>query len=149
MLRPVQGKGTIIAIDYGLKRVGLACGDLSVRIAHPLTTITENNKNKKIKIIKDLMPKWQPILWVVGIPFHVDGSHNDLTKPCLNFAKLLNQKTQLPVHLVDERYSSCLAHELLNDNLVFGLKKKHILDQIAAQEILSSFFNEGSYQCIN
>ncbi|MBN3860514.1 Holliday junction resolvase RuvX [Neisseriaceae bacterium PsAf] len=146
MLKPEQKQGTVIAIDYGLKRMGLACGDLSLQIAHPLMTITESNREKKIQILKDLIPTWNPVLWVMGIPFHPDGTDNDFTKPCLNFAQSLTRKTQLPVYLVDERYSSCYAEDLLNDNLISGHKKKQFLDQVAAQAILSSFFNDGSYQ---
>ncbi|MCV2503932.1 MAG: Holliday junction resolvase RuvX, partial [Neisseriaceae bacterium] len=92
------------------------------------------------------IPTWNPVLWVMGIPFHPAGTDNDFTIPCLNCAQSVSRKTQLPVYLVDERYSSCYAEDLLNDNLISGHKKKQFLDQVAAQAILSSFFNDGSYQ---
>lgn len=139
----LPAKGTILAIDYGLQRVGIACGDIELKITHPLFTINQADKTKKIAQIQNYITEWQPILLVMGLPLNSEGQELEMTRVCLNFAEVLLKKFSLPIYLVDERYSSSYAECLLSENKIKGIKQKPYLDQVAAQAILLSFFIDG------
>ncbi|MFH4356345.1 MAG: Holliday junction resolvase RuvX [Neisseriaceae bacterium] len=146
---PDRETGTVIAIDYGIKRIGLACGDVAVGITHPLVTIRESNKKAKLRALAKISQEWQPIFWVMGVPFYSDGSKNELTSVCLKFASDLSKQLGLSVHLVNEAYTSCYASSLLQESSLSLPKHQAVLDQVSAQAILQAFFSSGSYDCIH
>ena len=63
----LPARGSVLAFDFGAKRIGVANGDLSLRIAHPLTTIEGANNEAKLDAIGALVSEWRPVLFVVGI----------------------------------------------------------------------------------
>ena len=80
----------------------------------------------------------------MGLPVHVDGSEHETTALCRRFGHRLHGRFGLPVYWVDERLSSVLAASLLAEAQVFGRKQKAVLDQVAAQAILHTFFETGA-----
>jgi putative Holliday junction resolvase len=133
--------GTVLAFDFGLKRTGVASGELDIGVAHPLTVIRTESSDERLKHISRLIKEWQPTLLVVGLPLHPDGAEHELTRAARNFAAKLENRFKLPVFLADERYTSQLAEEELHDAGVHGKKNRDHLDAIAAQLILQGFFN--------
>ena len=109
--------GGCLAFDFGETRIGVAQGDCRIRIAHPIATITGNRNDEKFARIAALIQEWQPENLIVGLPVHIDGSEHALTQ---------------------------LAEELLCENGIRGRKQKPMLDQVAAQAILQSFFDHGA-----
>ena len=97
-----------LAFDFGLKRTGVAAGNSLLRQASPLTTIAAEGDARFAPIGK-LIAEWQPDALVVGIPVHPDGVPHDNTRRAQRFARQLHGRFGLPVHAVDERYSTTEA----------------------------------------
>jgi len=83
---------------------------------------------------------------VVGLPLSLDGTEHAVTQLCKKFARRLNGRFNLPVMLIDERYSSVEASQRLNEAGIRGRAQKEMLDQVAAQTILQSYFDYGLKQ---
>lgn len=99
---------TYLAFDYGAKRVGVACGNSHLRQAQPLQTIAAEGA-QRFKLIGKLVAQWQPAALVVGVPFHPDGAEHENTAKARKFGRQLCGRFHLPVHEVDERYSTTEA----------------------------------------
>ena len=132
---------TVLAFDFGEKRIGVAVGEHLLTNANPLTTIDNESNEVRFQQIRALIHEWQPKLLIVGLPLSLDGTEHAVTQLCKKFAKRLNGRFNLPVLMIDERYSSVEASSLLNQRGIKGRAQKTILDQVAAQTILQSYFN--------
>ncbi|HMK13896.1 MAG TPA: Holliday junction resolvase RuvX [Burkholderiales bacterium] len=140
LLAPHAVEGTVLAFDFGVKRIGVAVGDLSLRIAHPLITLEAAQNVQRFNAIAALIKEWQPVLLVVGLPAHMDGSEHEISKLCRRFALRLEQRFKLHTILADERLSSHAAELSLADS--GAARDKTLIDQVAAQHILQSYFDE-------
>ena len=99
---------TVIGIDYGYKRVGVAIGNTLTQSAEPLCIITRENDAQVTQVIADQIKEWQACELAIGIPRHPDGTPHEMTQACLDFAQLLRQTLNMPIIEVDERYSSAV-----------------------------------------
>ena len=99
---------TFLAFDFGTRRTGVACGNSLLRRAQPLRTITAAGDARMVAIER-LLGEWRPDALVVGVPFHPDGAEHDNTRRARRFARQLHGRFALPVHEVDERYSTTEA----------------------------------------
>jgi putative Holliday junction resolvase len=133
--------GTVLAFDFGERRIGIAVGEHLINSANPLTTIDNESNEVRFATITQLINEWQPKLLVVGLPLSLDGSETEVTQLCKKFARRLNGRFNLPVIMIDERYSSTEASQLLNESGIKGRAQKAMLDQVAAQTILRSYFD--------
>jgi putative Holliday junction resolvase len=133
--------GTVLAFDFGERRIGIAVGEHLINSANPLTTIDNESNEVRFAAITQLINEWQPKLLVVGLPLSLDGSETEVTQLCKKFARRLNGRFNLPVIMIDERYSSTEASQLLNETGIRGRAQKAMLDQVAAQTILRSYFD--------
>lgn len=133
--------GAVLAFDFGERRIGVALGDLTLRIAHPLATIDTESNDARFSAIARMIGEWQPARLVVGLPSHLDGTEHELTRLSRKFAHRLHGRFGLPVALVDERLSSAEASQSLRNAGVHGRKQKPMLDQVAAQHILQSYLD--------
>jgi len=124
-------KGTVLAFDFGLKRIGVAVGEPELRSAHPLPAVSQFPQ------IEKLIEEWKPAKLVVGLPVREAGEH-PLAKRVERFARQLEGRFHLPVARVDERYTSVEAESRLR-----GVKKKAI-DSVAAQLILEQYFDQAA-----
>jgi putative Holliday junction resolvase len=100
---------SFLAFDYGTKRIGVAAGNSLTRTATPLRTIAVTARDEAIA---QLVAEWRPDALVVGIPRHPDGAPHDNTRRAERFARQLAGRFKLPVHEVDERYTSVEASAL-------------------------------------
>ena len=123
---------TILAFDFGLKRIGVAVGEPELRTAHPLPAISGFTE------IQKLVAEWQPTALVVGLPTSAQGEPHKMTRQAEDFARRLERRFKLPVARVDERYTSVEAESRLR-----GLKKKAV-DSVAAQLILEQYFDQAA-----
>ena len=135
-------QGTLLAFDFGTKRIGVAVGNTLLRRANPLATIDDEKTDTRFAKIKALLEEWQPAALVVGLPSNDDGTPHELTALCRRFANRLKGRFKLPTILVDERYTSHSASAQLNEQGVHGRKQKTLIDQYAAQQILQAYFDE-------
>jgi putative Holliday junction resolvase len=129
---PERGARTVLAFDFGLKRIGVAVGEPELRTAHPLPAVSRFDE------IQSLVAQWQPAALVVGRPTSVQGEPHAMTRQAEDFARRLERRFKLPVARVDERFSSVEAESRLR-----GLKKKPV-DSVAAQLILEQYFDEAA-----
>ena len=97
-----------LAFDFGLRRVGVASGNSLTRQATPMKTVSAEGEPRFAEIAK-LIAQWQPDALVVGVPFHPDGAEHDNTRRARRFARQLHGRFGLPVHEVDERYTTTEA----------------------------------------
>lgn len=134
--------GTVLGFDYGERRIGVAVGDWSLRLAHPLTCIASTTKEQRFRAIAALLEEWRPVQLVVGEPRHLDGAGHLMTEACARFARQLEGRYRLPVILVDERLSSRAADEDLRECGRGARAGKALRDQAAARVILQSFFDQ-------
>jgi putative Holliday junction resolvase len=137
-----QSSGTLLAFDFGTKRIGIAVGNTVLRRASPLTTINEEKTEARFAAIAALLDEWQPGALVVGLPSNEDGTPHELTALCRRFANRLKGRFNLPTILLDERYTSLAASAQLNEEGIHGMKQKTLIDQYAAQQILQAYFDE-------
>ena len=138
---PELERGTVLAFDLGLKRTGVASGELGIGIAHPLSVIHAQSADARFAAIEKLIREWQPVLLVLGLPTHEDGSEHTMTRVARNFSKKLESRFNRPVFLIDERYTSTAAESELHAAGVHGKKNKATVDAVAAQLILQGFFD--------
>ncbi|AJR04614.1 Holliday junction resolvase RuvX [Siansivirga zeaxanthinifaciens] len=131
----------ILAIDYGMKRTGIAITDELQIIASGLTTV---NTKDLLAFLKDYVAKERVELFVVGEPKQMDNTASEseiLIKPFLD--RLIKEFPEIPVKRVDERFTSKMAFQTMIDS---GLKKnqrrnKALIDEISATLILQSYLN--------
>lgn len=140
LLTPLRS--TVLAFDFGLKRIGVAVGDVSIGVAHPLETIHGESNDQKFGAIAALIAEWQPGVLVVGLPSHLDGTEHEMTLRCRKFSRQLEGRFNLPVALVDERLTSAAASQGLREMGIGGRRQKAMLDQVAAQLILQTYLDE-------
>jgi putative Holliday junction resolvase len=125
-------RGTVLAFDFGLKRIGVAVGEPELGTAHPLPAVTDFVE------IEKLVEEWQPAGLVVGLPSSAQGEPHKMTKQAEDFARRLERRFKLPVARVDERFTSVEAEQRLR-----GVKRKAI-DSVAAQLILEQYFDQAA-----
>jgi putative Holliday junction resolvase len=135
-------QGTLLAFDFGTKRIGIAIGNTLLRRANPLTTVTDEKTEARFATIAALLDEWQPSALIVGLPSNDDGTPHELTALCRRFANRLKGRFNLPTILLDERYTSLAASAQLNEEGIHGMKQKTLIDQYAAQQILQAYFDE-------
>lgn len=135
-------QGTVLAFDFGKKRIGVAIGNAALGAARPLVTVDSEVTERRFAVIAQLIETWQPVFLVVGLPMHSDGTAHELTQLSQRFARRLSGRFKIKVILQDERYTSETASAMLRERGITGRKQKAVLDQIAAQQILQSFFDE-------
>lgn len=137
----VPERGTVLAFDFGERRVGAAVGEIGLGIARPLVTLSVRSDADACDQVAALVREWAPALLVVGLPSHQDGGEHALAPRCRRFAERIGRRFRLPVRLVDEHLSSHEASLSLAAAGVRGRQQKPLLDQVSAQVILESFFS--------
>jgi putative holliday junction resolvase len=143
-LPPSIPTGTLLAFDFGTKRIGIAVGNTISNTAQPLTTINDERTDPRFAAIAALLEEWEPSALVVGLPCNDDGTPHAMTALSRRFANRLKGRFNLPTLLVDERYTSAAASSVLDEEGIHGRKQKTLIDQYAAQQILQAYFDEPS-----
>jgi len=99
---------SFLALDFGQKRVGVAVGNTLLRQAQALKTLSAQGE-ARFEAIGQLLREWQPNALVVGVPYHPDGAAHENTRRAQRFGRQLQARFRIPVHEVDERYSTTEA----------------------------------------
>lgn len=132
--------GPVFAFDFGIKRIGVAVGDLAIGIAHPLERIAFEDNRRRLEAIANLVREWQPVQFVVGLPGGASGDH-PLAAHVRRFAQRLKNRFALPVDLVDEHLTSWDASRRLTEAGVGARSQKPHIDALAACAILDRWFD--------
>jgi len=139
--KQLVAKGTVLGFDFGEMRIGVAMGEHMLGIAHPLETIETEATDVRFARIAELIKEWQPTTLIVGLPLSVEGEEHGMTLLSKKFARRLDGRFGIPVVMIDERYSSAEASQTLKQMGIGGRRQKPMLDQVAAQHILQSYFD--------
>jgi len=128
---------TVMAFDFGTRRIGVAVGNTLTQVGQPLKTVSETSSDASFKVIEGLLREWQPNLLVVGLPCHPDGVEHEMSAKARRFGNQLHGRFQLPVDWVDERYTSAVLEgdPNMRDNL----------DAQSAALILEQYFLEKNW----
>ncbi len=139
---------SLLAIDFGLRRIGIATAVLITRTASPLATLPAADGEPEWGKLDSLVKEWQPDLIVVGLPYNSDGSWSEMGTLAQDFAAKLQHRYKLPVDLIDERYTSAEAGSLLKEQRRQGIRNKKLhkedVDALAAQLIAESWMNSAA-----
>jgi putative holliday junction resolvase len=122
---------SFLAFDFGTQRTGVAIGNRLTQSAQALKTIKAEG-DARFSPIAAILKEWQPDALVVGVPRHPDGTAHEMTQRAQRFARQLAGRFHLPVHEVDERYSSVEA----------AAQGAQDLDAESARIILEQFLRE-------
>ena len=138
--------GTVLAFDFGAKRIGVAVGESLLGRARALVCIAAVDKATRYARIDELVRTWQPCALVVGLPLTVDGADSAMSERCRHFARALAARYGLPVHLVDERYTSVEAEERLAALGHDWKSRKRAVDAEAAAIILQDHLDGETHR---
>ena len=126
---------TVFGVDWGKKNIGVAVGDLQLKISHPLCVISSNRKEILKEKLLFLLKEWSPVKVVYGLPFHENGDKHELMPVIKKFALSIFKKYNCEYLFINETLSSNLASSLTH-------KSKNLRnDSLSAMIILDDFFN--------
>lgn len=130
--------GTLLGFDYGTKKIGIAVGQTMTGTASPLVTLRAIQQKPDWNKISQLIDNWQPEALVVGLPFDMDDNETEIAPMARRFARQLEGRYRLPVHMSDERLTSQIARQELGR----AVKNYEELDAMAAKLILETWLSE-------
>ena len=136
---------TVLAFDFGLRRIGVAIGQDITRSASPLGAVANRDEGVDHDAIAALIKEWRPASIVVGMPSHADGSPSEMQEPVEAFILEL-QRYGLSVDTVDERYTSVEAERVLKEARAAGSRgriSKEMIDSAAAVFIAERYLSSG------
>jgi putative Holliday junction resolvase len=136
-------EGTVLAFDFGTRRIGVAVGEMMLGTARPLTTIAAAANEPRFQAISKLITEWQPVTLVVGLPLTLSGEAHEMSARCRRFSRQLAGRFRLPVALIDERLSSTSADERLREQGLTWRVRKAAIDAEAATILLQDYFNQN------
>ncbi len=142
--REPVARGRIGGVDYGTVRIGVAIGDLEVRMASPLENYTRRSTALDAQYFATLAREERLVRWVVGLPVHLDGGESQKSQEARRFGKWLEEETGVPVEFYDERYTSSQAEAMLQEAQLTKKKRKARLDALAAQIMLAAYLESGA-----
>src|SRR5438094_2204568 len=148
-------RGSILAIDYGRERMGLAIADANVKVAQPLSTMERVNRNEDMRRLREVVRENSVKQIVVGLPLKLDGTRGEMAEEAERFARRVRKQIGVPVDMVDERLTSWEAERLLeevqgrfiHEEKLTGHKKqksvqaKMSVDAVAAAVILKEYLD--------
>ncbi|MCR4839813.1 MAG: Holliday junction resolvase RuvX [Eubacterium sp.] len=137
----------IMGLDYGTKTVGVAVSDDRLLIAQPFETITRDNPRqlrKTLQRIEAIIAEKEVGEIALGLPLNMDDTEGERAAATREFQAMLERRTLLPVHMVDERLTTVEADQILAEMEVPRSERKAYIDKIAAAIILQSFLDARS-----
>ena len=139
---------TLLGLDYGTRRIGLAVGERRLGRARPLAVVANVDGTPDWAALDARVDEWRPAALVVGWPLDADGAEQALTAHVRGFVRRLRERYGRPVHAVDERYSSIAAAERLGEMRRDGRRRRRAthadVDTHAAALILERWFETGA-----
>ncbi len=146
MERLLKTKGKILGVDFGDTRTGLAVSDPSRLLASGIGMVSPGGIERTADAVAEIAREQGAVALVVGLPVNMDGSQGQRADRCRKFARMLEERTGLPVALFDERMSTMNAARYLNETGTRGKKRKGVIDTLSAQIILQNCLDRLKYQ---
>lgn len=137
--KPQPYEGTLLGVDFGLRRIGTAVGQTFTRSANPLKIITAEQGLPNWSDFEKIIKEWHPLAIIIGIPLNMDDSAQPMTHKARHFALQLKSRYKLPVHGMDERLTSFEVRQNLFDQGGYRAIQKGKIDALAAKIILEEW----------
>ena len=134
-----------LAVDYGLRRTGIAVSDAQGRMAFPRRTLILGARERFFADLAACLAEEAPDAIVVGLPLSMDGSESLTTRQARHFVERLKRRTDVPVFWMNEQLSSYEARQDLRAAGVRGARLRKVADQQAACRILESFLAQPEH----
>ena len=134
--------GSVLAVDYGLKHVGIAISDAEKKFAFPLIMIENKGDKYLIEEIKKIVEEKEAETIVIGFPLNMDKTKSKMTESVENFVAKLKTTISVSVVTIDERLTSFAAEENLRECNMSTKKMKKYVDIEAARLILEKYLDE-------
>ena len=134
----------VLGIDPGSRRIGVAVSDPAAKIALPVTVIQRGSDDAYLAELAEVARQRQATEIVVGLPRRLDGSEGPEAKAARALAERLQELLELPVHLVDERFTSKISESAMRSAQVSTRKGRRVVDKIAATVLLQGFLDARS-----
>ncbi|MCL6636302.1 MAG: Holliday junction resolvase RuvX [Alicyclobacillus sp.] len=131
----------VLGVDYGGARIGLAVSDETGLLAHALTVLRRQSDEQAVAEVAAVIAREGVSEVVVGYPRNMDGSAGVQAQRSQAFARLLAERTGVPVVLRDERLTTLAAQRLLQDAQVFGKRRRAVEDAVAAAVLLQGYLD--------
>ena len=133
----------ILGLDIGSVRIGVAISDGLQMLAHPLTTLKWTNETEFLENLKKIITDNNSQILVVGMPYTLKGTHSEQTTRVLKLVELMKKNLSVKLETIDERLTSKMAENMLKDVNKKPSKNRHIIDQIAAVNILQTYLDKN------
>ncbi len=140
---PIPRTGRVAGLDYGTVRIGIAITDPGQQIASPLENYNRRSRALDDRFILDLVRQEHVVGLVVGLPVHLSGDESQKSHEARQFRAHLAELTGLPVQYFDERFTSTIAGQWLQDAGLTSKKRKARMDKLAAQILLSTWLESS------
>lgn len=134
-------EGRILALDVGEARTGMAVSDPLGILASPCGTIQVSSARADAEAVKRAAEEHEAVRIVVGVPLNKEGGIGPQAQKVLEFVDVLRDTTTIEVVTIDERYSTAAAHRAMNHTGLKTKKRKGVIDQAAAQQILQLYLD--------
>ena len=134
----------VLSVDLGKARTGLAISDITETLASPLAQISEKNPTVLLEKVSNVALARGVDLIVVGLPKNMDGTEGESAKNARDFARKLKEKTGIIVRMQDERGTTITAHNYLNATNTRGMRRKSVVDSVAATIILQNYLDSNN-----
>ena len=136
-----MSEGRIIGLDVGEARTGVALSDPLGMIASPFETIQVKSARADAEAVKAIAEEQGAIRIVVGLPLNMEGEVGPQAEKVLAFVEVLKEAVGIEVVTIDERFSTAAAERSLRESGVKGKRRKQVVDQVAAQQILQLYLD--------
>jgi putative Holliday junction resolvase len=134
-------KGSVVGIDFGEKRIGVAVSDSEKKIAFSLDVVQRSESSFGIKKLMRILKGRDVDSFVVGVPYREDGASVRETHEVFSYIESLREHFNVPVYTWDERYSTMIAEHTMISAHVSREGRKAVIDKVAAQVILQSWLD--------
>lgn len=139
---------SVLALDYGGRRLGIATGNTASRTATPRGFIEAQDGEPDWSALDRLIEEWQPDILVIGLPYNKDGTESEMTHRVMAFTKKIEQRYRLPVATVDERLTSREARSILREQRRSGARQRRVragdVDSAAATLIAETWLKNAN-----
>ena len=137
--------GKLLGVDFGDARTGLAVSDPSRLLASGIGLISPGGIEKTADAVAQVAKEQGVVAIVIGLPVNMDGSEGGRAARCRKFARLVEERADLPTLLFDERMTTMTAARYLNETGTHGKKRKAVIDTLSAQIILQNCLDRLKY----
>lgn len=132
---------TILGIDPGTRRVGVAVSDAGGTVAFPLTVLERKDDDSYLDELAELARIREADEIVVGLPTRLDGTEGPEAVEAIRIAGVLRKKLELPVHMLDERFTTRIAQGAMKAGNVTSRKQRPVVDKVAATLLLQTYLD--------